>query len=46
MEKDLIQIKVPKEMKKRLKESTKESGLTINSLLVVLINKYLEEKER
>ena len=45
MEKVLIQISVPKNIKERLKNNTKKNGLTINALLVMLIKKYLESEE-
>lgn len=45
MNRVLLQVRVTKDMKEKLKEEAKRSGLSVNSLIVMLIKNYLE-KER
>ena len=45
MNRVLLQVRITKDMKEKLKEEAKRSGLSVNSLIVMLIKNYLE-KER
>ena len=45
MNRVLLQVRITKDMKEKVKEEAKRNGLSVNSLIVKLIKNYLE-KER
>lgn len=46
MERILLQVRVTKDMKAKLKDEAKKNGLSLNSLIVMLFKNYLEKEGR